>query len=74
MVGLSTDFPAGEVKPLECLGQHLVAYRTAEGELQVLHAHCPHLGVHLGHRGKVNGECVERADHGWGFGPDGVNR
>lgn len=74
MIGFSADFTPGTVKPLEYLGQHLVAYRTADGVLTVLDAHCPHLGAHLGHRGKVNGDCVECPYHGWGFGPDGVNK
>lgn len=74
MVGWSAQFAPGEVKPLQYLGSDLVAYRTQDGVLQVLDAHCPHLGAHLGHRGKVNGDCVECPYHGWGFGPDGVNR
>lgn len=74
MIGWSADFPAGTSRPLEYLGHHLVAYRTDEGALHVLDAHCPHLGAHLGHGGKVNGDCIECPYHGWGYGPDGINR
>ncbi|MHB8467096.1 MAG: aromatic ring-hydroxylating oxygenase subunit alpha [Acidimicrobiales bacterium] len=74
MIGWSAEFPPGTAKPLEYLGHHLVAYRTEEGVLHVLDAHCPHLGAHIGHGGKVNGECVECPYHGWGYGPDGINR
>jgi 3-ketosteroid 9alpha-monooxygenase subunit A len=74
MIGFSAEFEHGTVKPLKYFGQDLVAYRTEDGKLTVLDAHCPHLGAHLGHRGKVNGDCVECPYHGWGFGPDGVNK
>ncbi len=36
--------------------------------------HCRHLGAHIGHGGKVVGDCVECPFHGWRWGPDGTNR
>jgi 3-ketosteroid 9alpha-monooxygenase subunit A len=74
MVGWSADFPIGEVRPLKYLSGHQLAYRTEDGELHILNAHCPHLGAHIGHGGKVQGDCVVCPYHGWGYGPDGVNR
>ncbi len=74
MIGWSAQFPIGEIRPLHYFGEELVAYRTDEGTLHVMSAHCPHLGAHIGHGGKVNGDCVECPYHGWGYGPDGVNR
>jgi 3-ketosteroid 9alpha-monooxygenase subunit A len=74
MVGWSQEFPVGEVRPLQYLGGHQVAYRTDDGVLHILNAHCPHLGAHIGHRGKVQGDCVVCPYHGWGFGSDGVNK
>jgi 3-ketosteroid 9alpha-monooxygenase subunit A len=74
MIGWSAEIPPGTVKPLQYLGEHLVAYRTDAGKLHVLNAHCAHLGAHLGHNGKVNGECIECPYHGWGWGHDGINR
>ena len=74
MIGWSADFPAGEVRPITYFGEDLVAYRTDDGALNLLTAHCPHLGAHIGHGGKVNGDCVECPYHGWGYGPDGTNR
>jgi 3-ketosteroid 9alpha-monooxygenase subunit A len=74
MIGWSLEFPAGEVRPLRYFGEDLVAYRNEDGELSVLDAHCPHLGAHIGHGGRVKGECVECPFHGWGWGPDGLNR
>ena len=74
MIGWSAEFPTGEVRPLRYFGEDLVAWRTDDGELQVMEAHCPHLGAHLGHHGRVDGDCVVCPYHGWGYGTDGVNR
>jgi phenylpropionate dioxygenase-like ring-hydroxylating dioxygenase large terminal subunit len=74
MIGWSADFPAGEVRPLTYFGEDLVAWRTDDGVLQVMDAHCPHLGAHIGHGGHVDGDCVVCPYHGWGYGTDGVNR
>ena len=74
MVGWSHDFPVGSVKPLQYLGGHQVVYRTDDGELHILDAHCPHLGAHLGHGGKIKDDCIVCPYHGWGYGPDGVNK
>ncbi len=74
MVGWSAQFPVGEVRPLRYFGEDLVGYRDEDGEIHILSAHCRHLGAHIGHGGKVNGDCVECPFHGWGWGPDGVNR
>ena len=74
MIGWSAEFPAGEARPLQYFGEELVAYRDEHGELHVLNAHCAHLGAHIGHGGKVTGDCVECPYHGWVWGPDGTNR
>uniref|UniRef100_UPI002618C28A Rieske 2Fe-2S domain-containing protein n=1 Tax=Mycobacterium sp. TaxID=1785 RepID=UPI002618C28A len=74
MVGWSPEFPVGEVRPLHYFGEDLVAYRDEQGELHVLEAHCKHLGAHIGHGGKVVGDCVECPFHGWRWGPDGCNK
>jgi phenylpropionate dioxygenase-like ring-hydroxylating dioxygenase large terminal subunit len=73
MVGWSSEFPAGEARPLRYFGEELVAYRDESGELHVLSAHCRHLGAHLGHGGTVVGDCVECPFHGWRWAPDGSN-
>jgi phenylpropionate dioxygenase-like ring-hydroxylating dioxygenase large terminal subunit len=74
MIGWSGDFPRGEVRSLRYFGEDLVAYRTEAGELNVLDAHCLHLGAHLGHRGTVRGDCVACPYHGWEWGSDGENK
>ena len=73
MVGWSAEFPVGEVRPLHYFGEDLVAWRTEDGDLNVMDAHCPHLGAHIGHHGKVDGDCVQCPYHGWQYGTDGVN-
>jgi len=74
MIGWSVEFPDAHVRPLRYFGEDLVAYRDDAGQLHVLNAHCAHLGAHIGHGGRVRGDCVECPFHGWGWGPDGVNR
>jgi 3-ketosteroid 9alpha-monooxygenase subunit A len=74
MIAWSADIPVGQSIPLKYFGQHLVAYRGEDGVAHVLDAHCLHLGAHLGHGGKVKGDCIECPYHGWGWGPDGINK
>jgi 3-ketosteroid 9alpha-monooxygenase subunit A len=74
MIGWSAEFPQGEARPLRYFGEDLVAYRDEAGELHLLSGHCRHLGAHIGHGGKVVGDCVECPFHGWRWGPDGTNR
>lgn len=61
---------AGEAKSCDLLQRRIVLYRDARGTAHALDAHCPHLGADLGH-GKVVGELLQCAFHGWRFGPDG---
>src|SRR5437763_15612937 len=74
MIGWSGEFPTGDVRPLQYFGEELVAYRDDDGALHVLDAHCPHLGAHIGHGGRVRGACAEGPSHAWTGGPDGTNR
>ncbi len=73
MIGWSAEYPVGEVKALKYFGEDLAAYRDESGHLHVLEAHCKHLGAHIGHGGKVVGECIECPFHGWRWGPEGTN-
>jgi len=70
-IGWSADFPAGASRPLRYFGEDLVAYRGDDGVLRVLEAHCKHLGAHMGHGGKVVGDCIRCPFHGWEWGADG---
>jgi 3-ketosteroid 9alpha-monooxygenase subunit A len=72
-VAWSAEIAVGDVAPLHYFGHDLVAYRTESGVAQVLDAHCPHMGAHLGHGGTVCGEDVVCPFHGWRWDPFGVN-
>ncbi len=67
VVAFSGELSPGEVKPLSYWGQELVLFRTEKGEAKVLDAFCPHMGAHLGHGGRVEGECIRCPFHAWHF-------
>jgi len=71
-VAYSDELAPGAVKPLKYFGKDLVLFRTEGGEVKLLDAHCPHLGAHLGHGGKVKGDCVECPFHAWKFDGTGA--
>lgn len=70
-VALSDELAVGEVKALQYFERELVLFRTESGQARVLNAICPHLGAHLGHGGKVNGESIACPFHGWQFNGEG---
>jgi 3-ketosteroid 9alpha-monooxygenase subunit A len=72
-IGWSEEIAPGGVRPLKYFGQDLVAFRTLDGRLGVLDAHCHHLGAHLGYGGKVKGDCVVCPYHGWEWSLEGEN-
>lgn len=67
VISFSDELAPGQVKPLHYFGQDLVLFRTERGEPKVLDAFCPHLGAHLGHGGKVEGEAIKCPFHAWKF-------
>ncbi len=69
-VATSEEVRAGQVVPVKYFGEELILYRTESGEARVTDAYCPHLGAHLG-AGKVEGENLRCAFHGFQFGGDG---
>jgi 3-ketosteroid 9alpha-monooxygenase subunit A len=73
-IGWSADFESGTTHAIHYFGQELVAFRSDRGELSVLDAYCRHLGAHLGHDSKVNGDCVVCPYHGWEWDGQGLNR
>lgn len=66
-VAFSTEVPASGVVARHYFGQDLVVFRTATGAPAVLDAHCPHMGAHLGHGGRVEGETIRCPFHGFCF-------
>jgi phenylpropionate dioxygenase-like ring-hydroxylating dioxygenase large terminal subunit len=67
----SADLKPGDVTSRHYFGRELVLYRSEAGEAKVADAYCPHLGAHLGHGGRVEGERLVCPFHGWQFGADG---
>ena len=73
-IASSRELGAGAVRPLRYFGRDLVLFRTADGVAHALDAHCAHLGAHLGHGGRVEGECIRCPFHGWLYGAGGECR
>ncbi len=71
-VAYSDEVAIGGVKPLKYFGKDLVMFRTEAGKVEVLDAHCPHLGAHLGYGGKVEGDCIRCPFHSWKFDAEGM--
>lgn len=70
-VARSQELLIGQVLPVDAFDRELVLYRTRSGAVRLQDAFCPHLGAHLGHKGRVIGENIRCPFHGWQFGGDG---
>ncbi len=67
VVQFSDELAPGQVKPLRYFGKELVVFRTDAGHARVLDAFCPHMGAHLAHPGRVEGEGIVCPFHAWKF-------
>jgi 3-ketosteroid 9alpha-monooxygenase subunit A len=67
LASYSDELKSGEVKSLRLFGRETVLFRDDGGAPHLVDAHCPHLGAHLGHGGKVVGGCIRCPFHGWEF-------
>lgn len=75
-VCFSTELPPGAVLARKLFDRDVVVFRTesgefGSGEVGILDAHCPHMGAHLGHGGRVEGQTVRCPFHGFRFATDG---
>jgi phenylpropionate dioxygenase-like ring-hydroxylating dioxygenase large terminal subunit len=70
-VVFSRDLKRGDVLPVRYFGRELVVFRGDDGIAHVLDAHCPHMGAHLGHGGRVVGTTIRCPFHGWRFDGEG---
>lgn len=68
----SHELKRGRVRIAPFMGSDLVLYRGASGIAHAVSPYCPHLGAHLGHGGKVDGEDLVCPFHGLAYGPDGA--
>ncbi|MFO0576790.1 MAG: Rieske 2Fe-2S domain-containing protein [Polyangia bacterium] len=71
-IGSVEDTPVGTVQNHRIAGHDLVAFRGADGVLAVADAFCPHLGAHLGHGGRVDGNDLRCPFHGFCFDKSGA--
>ena len=73
-VMLSTELPLGAVRTVRRFGREWVLFRDAGGNVGMVEPHCPHLGAHLGHGGRVEGDLLLCPFHNWGFDRRGFCR
>lgn len=71
-VCFSHELKPGTVLTVRFMGRELVVYRTSAEEVCVIDPHCPHLGAHLGHGGKIDGDNLVCPFHGLAFASNGV--
>lgn len=67
----SDELEIGGVMRKHYFGRELVVFRTESGVVQVLNAHCVHLGANLAVGGRVIGEHIRCPFHAWEYGTDG---
>lgn len=73
-VAWSKELAPKGIKSVTLCGKSLVIFRDEEGKAHALDAYCPHLGAHLGVQGKVIGNQIRCAFHGWQFDGAGTCR
>ncbi len=59
----SSELDAGQILNRKFAGKEIVVFRTELGKICVSDAHCPHMGGHFGHGGKVEGEAIKCPFH-----------
>ena len=71
-VSYSDELAVGEVKPVRYFARDMVVWRGEDGQARVLDAYCRHLGAHMGHGGRVNGNDLECPFHAWQYNEAGA--
>ena len=71
-VAFADELRPGRVLRRRFMGEDLVVYRTRSGVLRAVEPYCPHLGAHLGHGGRVEGEDIVCPFHRFAFDPSGA--
>ncbi len=67
----SNEIKPGKVVGVTRMGEKLVAWRTAAGDLAVMKDQCPHRGVAFS-EGKLNGDCIQCPFHGFEYDKTGA--
>jgi nitrite reductase/ring-hydroxylating ferredoxin subunit len=71
-LGFSDELRSGAVLSRPFMGGDLVLYRTSSGRARAVDPYCPHLGAHLGHGGRVEGDLLVCPFHGFAYDEDGA--
>ncbi len=71
-MALSSDLAPGARLTRPFFGGEAVIFRTVTGRAVVTRPFCPHLGAHLGHCGRVEGETLRCSFHGFRFDAGGA--
>jgi nitrite reductase/ring-hydroxylating ferredoxin subunit len=72
VLGLSWELAPRTILTRPFFGGDAVVFRTASGRAVVTRPFCPHLGAHLGHSGRVEGETLRCSFHGFRFDASGT--
>ncbi|HIF63819.1 MAG TPA: aromatic ring-hydroxylating dioxygenase subunit alpha [Deltaproteobacteria bacterium] len=67
----SDELEPGSLQALHCFGREMVAFRGEDGQAHVIDAFCPHLGAHLGHGGRIEGNNLRCPFHAWEYDGSG---
>jgi phenylpropionate dioxygenase-like ring-hydroxylating dioxygenase large terminal subunit len=70
-VATGREVKRGQLKSYRFFNKEIIVVRGQSGKAQVMDAHCPHLGAHLGKGGKVVGDSIQCPFHGWRFSQEG---
>lgn len=70
-LAFSRELGPGQLQNVRFMGHPLVLFRTASGALSAMDAYCPHLGAHMGHGGRVEGEHLRCPFHGFCYDTEG---
>ncbi|MFT4977112.1 MAG: nitrite reductase/ring-hydroxylating ferredoxin subunit [Myxococcota bacterium] len=71
-LAFSRELAPGALLTRAFVGGELVVYRTEDGEVRATAPYCPHMGAHLGHGGRVEGDRIVCPFHAFAF--DGSGR
>jgi nitrite reductase/ring-hydroxylating ferredoxin subunit len=72
VVALSSELAPGASLTRPFFGGEAVIFRTVGGQAVATRPFCPHLGAHLGHSGRVEGETLRCSFHGFRFDAAGA--
>lgn len=70
-LAFSKELARGAVLVRRLAEREVVLFRSESGEVGALDPVCPHLGAHLGHGGRVEGESLRCPFHAFRFATDG---